>query len=372
MKTEGGKIAAKCLPRRGAVLLLVLGAVAILTVLAVELAHRASVDTGRSSRSSRAASFRRAFDSGLEIARGLLLEKRKEPGFDYWGDGWNSIVRAELESEIQVVVRVADESGKLNLVKAMGTGEGTVRARKMLARIFEYLRRHEPERTKQWEQVETSVRKRIGWEEAEQKVDEIRGAQAGRMPALRPAPLYTLEGLREAGVPMEVIFGKRSLDFGKGNVGGERPGWPRSDGCALCDLVTTFGDGAVNLNTAPEGVLYALDEEFTEEVARNIAGWRGGSPETAEAAAFRPFRHVTDLELVEGIVKRASIDGRPTITKNLLQKVQARVTVLGRCFSAHLEAQVDGRTRQAWGFFEATPGGPETTVKLVAYEEIEP
>lgn len=327
---------------RGAALLLVLGAVAILSILAVELSHRSKLDVSRTERASREATFRRVFDSGIEIAKGLLTEGRKAEGFDFSGDKWNRTVTADLDKGQRVTVRMADESGKLNLLKAIDPTSGA-KMRKSLARLFAYLRKSDSEREQQWKDAEAAIAKRLSLE--------------GNAP---PQPIYTLDALREAGIPAELIFGRADN---------------APEIVSLCDLLTTFGDGRVNLNTAPKAVLYALDDEYDESLVENINLWRGTLDSEIKADGdIKPFKSARDLEFVNGIVQRSVIDGTPVVVKNLFLKVQDSVSVQSACFSARIHAQVDGRQRSAWAFFEAPLKtiGAAPEIKLITYEEIEP
>lgn len=125
-------------------------------------------------------------------------------------------------------------------------------------------------------------------------------------------------------------------------------------------------------------MLYALDEEYDETLVGRIEAWRGThAQDGASEASGKAFHEPKDLELVEGIVKRDTINGQSQIVKNLYTKVQEIVGVQGKCFSARIEAVLDGRRRAAWGFFEApkaaqTSGTQLPAMRLTAYEEIEP
>ena len=146
---------------RGAVLLLVLYAVAILSILAVDLAHRANLESSRSQRSARDTAFRRCEDSGLELAACLLGEARNSPGCDYLGDGWNRRLSVGLIGNEHIDVALADESGKLNLLLAMSNADGG-KTRNSLARLFAYLRIAEPQRAAAWQDIEARLRQRLG------------------------------------------------------------------------------------------------------------------------------------------------------------------------------------------------------------------
>jgi hypothetical protein len=325
---------------RGAVLLLVLGAIAILSILAVELAHRSNLDVLRAERTAREGSFRRVINSGLEIAKGLISEGRKSDGFDFLGDPWSKPVQFELGARERVYVQVSDESGKLNIAKALSTSDGAGKTRKALARLFAYLQKSDSSGSR-WQEIDAALRKRLG-------ID-------GSDPV---SPLLTLDGLREAGIPLEFVFGKAEA-----NAALDHP--------RLCDLLTIYGDGRVNLNTASVPVLYSLDEEYSDELVSQIEAWMGSSGQD-ETAALKPFKDAKDLELVPGVVLRAEVNGQPQIVKNLYAKIQDQLSTQSKAFSVRVVAEIDGHRRMAFGYFEAASSGPGSLIKMLAFEEIEP
>lgn len=325
---------------RGAVLLLVLGAVAILTILAVELAHRANLDVQRSERTIRDAAFRRTFTSGIELARGLLLEGRKTDGVDFLGDPWSKPVKVELTERARVAIQISDESGKLNLLKTLEPSSTGTTARKSLARLLAYLKKSDSGHEPQWQKIDAALRKRLG-------IDENTSAQ----------PLVTLDGLREeSNIAAANVFGSADFEM-------------TDDHSRLCDFVTLYGDGRVNLNTAPAAVLYSLDEEYSDELVGQIEAWRGNGE---DASSSKPFKTAKELETVPGVVEQTQIDGQTQVTKNLYTKIQDRLSVQSRTFSARIVAEVDGRQRLALAYFEVAGAGSASLPKLIAYEEVEP
>jgi hypothetical protein len=326
---------------KGAVLLLVLGAVAILSVLAIEIARRASLDSCRSARQVREAAFQRCFDSAMEVARGMLIEHRKSTAYDYWGDGWGKQVTATLDPGSQFTVRVADENGKFNLLQVMEKGAASGNAKKSLARIFEWMCMNDAENESRLQEAQSAILQRLG---ANLKEKE------------QPRSLFTLDGLREAGVPHDLLFGTKDS---------HKP--------ALCDFLTVFGNRTLNLNTASPAVLYGLDPEYDQTLVDGICGFRGGA-EMEEAAKFTPFKTVGELAEVDGIIQRVNVNGRAVVVKDLLAKVQSRLSVSSTCFSARIHAEVDGHVREAWAFFECSAplAGGNQSLRLLAYEEIEP
>ena len=67
-----------------------------------------------------------------------------------------------MAPEESVEVRVADESGKINLVQGSRDAQGAPRLGRSLSRLFEYLRRYEPGRTDELRDTEARVFLRLG------------------------------------------------------------------------------------------------------------------------------------------------------------------------------------------------------------------
>lgn len=334
--------------RRGAVLLLVLGAVVILSLIAVELAHRANVDISRSSRASREAAFRRGIDSGIEIAKAKLAEGRVNTKCDSLDEPWNKPVEFVPNSMEKLSIRIADEAGKINILLTLGTDAGAEKTRKSLARLFAFLKKAEPKRAEKWTVVEAAVQDRL---------NAAAPFAAVNQSATHSSPIFTLDGLRESGVALEMVYGDASHETGK-------------DPWVLADVLTTFGDGRVNLNTAPAPVLYALDEEFDDALVNSIEQWRGSVVVEGQTSG-QPFENAKALEQVNGIVETSIVNGVSQITKNLFLKVQDRVTVQGRIFSVRVEVSVGEHRRVAYGFLAAS-NSVLSEFKVLGLEEIEP
>ena len=300
-------------------LLLVLAAVALLAALAVEIASRASADSLRATRSAHDASFRRLFDSAAEVARGLLAEP--EPTMmTSWGQPWNREVRFSLAAGEAAALRVEDESGKLNIARAITYPDEATAIKDALHRLIEYLMRHDSANGRKWNYLEDKVLRRLSSLE----------------------PLQSLDGLRETDLELSFIFG--------------------SDG--LSRYLTCFGDGKINLNTAPRAVLASIDPEFDDPMVERIAGYRG--KREGEPGAYKSFEEPQDLMLVEGIVNRSvGADGQLHVDRNLYEKLKGLISVKSTCQAVRMEATVDGRRRQAWAFFK--PDGSR-----IGFEELLP
>ena len=404
--------------RKGVVLALVLGAVSLLTLVAVESAHRASLDGQRGARSTREFAFRRAFDSGIQAAKGLIVEGRKQKTFDTSNDPWSRPLKLELGSGEFVTVQVFDESGKLSLTPLLSQSatstQGTAQnsngtagatgtagtnnsnasnknserdaALQGVTRLFEQLRNQDESSKTDWNTLELGFRTRLGISS-----DPLTGTSApkdSRNASANPQPatisLVTLDGFREADLSMAQTWGQASPD-------GRQQG--------LYDFFTLVGDGKVNFNTASVPVLRALDEKFTLDIAKSIVAWRGGdasgsseSPNVGNGSSStqssngQPFKTLKEVEQVPGVVTSVTVDGKLQ-TISLLDTLKNKVSVSSSAFSAILSAEVDGRLRTAVVYFDfgsststannntkATPQAAPvsgSSVRIVAYEELE-
>jgi type II secretory pathway component PulK len=319
--------------RKGVVLVLVLGAVAILTIVAVELAHRSSLDISRQSRISKAVSTRIAFQSGIEVAKALIYEKRGNNGYNTLADEILRPMETTLDGSL-IRVQLSDEAGKLNVSEMHLKTEQAIRARRSLERIFEWLCLNDSDRAESWKKVRETIL--VGLASAENN-----GA------------LFTLDDLRSFGVEREYIFGDVEHPFAP----------------ALYQFLTVYSEKRINLNTAPKAVLYGLDSEFESALVNDIDQWRGSNVEGT--GSIRPFKTTKDLEQVPGIVVRSQVSGELKVVKNLLSAIQDSVTVSGRYYSARIDVTVDGR--QHLGFAIIDAGAiTQTTVRIMAFEEIAP
>lgn len=353
---------------RGAVLLLVLAAVAVLTLLAVEVSHRAKLDVLEASRLGRDLAFKRGFDSGVELARGMLIELRSKEGYDHASAKWSEPVEIVLDGEIVLKVKISDEASKLKIGSTPEQGGADASSsHRSLARLFNYLAKHDAEREEQWKEAGKLVRKRLGFPEN----DEVTKGTPQNKPsdAATPKGLVTVDELREAGLSTDLVFGELF------NTDGEQKEAQKK--LALCDVLTTFGDGKVNLNTAHPAVLSTLDVEYDDGLVNSIESWRGRPGSGSDTKSGKPFKSAKELELVPGVVVEDLSNGQRQVTKNLFTKVQDRVTVQSRWFSARIELRYRDRQRLGWAYFEVSttnvgvdPQNP--SVKLLAFEEYEP
>jgi len=311
---------------RGAVLILVLGALALLAIVAVNVSYRSRMDVIRSVRSSENAAVRRGFLSAIEVAKAALAATDPAQQYVFRGDPWGKRREFDIDG-FNVTVEIDDEAGKLSIPALVeNPGEGKT----ALKRLFTLLKRLQPEQEELWERTE----KKLG------ETLFSAGSQA--------KDILTLDQLREGGIPRAVVF---DAD-GSSN--------------ALERYFTCFKSQKVNINTASEAVLSALDEDFDAEQVARIIAWRGNG----DAGKFRVFRTPQDLEAVEGIVQTAMVDGEKKVIKNAFFKVKEKIAVGSTYYCARIEVKNGARSWQCRAYLEKPQGTAQATVWSM--EEIQP
>ncbi|HXX94386.1 MAG TPA: hypothetical protein VEN81_12190, partial [Planctomycetota bacterium] len=216
-------------------------------------------------------------------------------------------------------VRIADESGKIKLSAApRGTEDGKA-ILALLRRLFDYLSRHEPSRGAKWNGIAQAVFARLG----------------------ATPSLSTLDAFREAGLTPDQVFGPQGL----------------------ARYLTCFGNGTVNVNTAPRGVLWAVLDGASEDMVDRIASFRG--PSEGRPGSYTPFEEPRDLLKIDGIVLGKMGERGTPAAGNLPATIQGLLATQTSAYAVHIEARAGERKREAWVFL--SPQG-----ERLAYEEIEP
>lgn len=326
--------------RRGAVLLLVMGAVALLAILAVEVSHRAKMDVSRTSRESQNLAFERCFFSGRELAKGLLTEGR-EKGWDSKAGAWSKSFAVELNAGERIRVSIADEAGKLNILQLINSAGTRLPRPDSLDRLFDYLKTEDSRRREYWERMGLKVRERLD------------GA--------RQYEMFTLDGLREAGLTRAEVFGGYPAQELTSGIEKSQSAFP------LCELLTVVGEGKFNLNTASKAVLFSMEPRITQAQVEQIALYRGDASE----GDIVPFQRKEELGNVPGFTAQTSNDA----AASLWRSVQEKVDVKSKYFSVRMLAEVQGKTREAWCYLEVPPPPyikPLPDIQVLMCEEIEP
>ncbi len=261
---------------RGVALLVAILVVALLTVTVIPFFYDGRVEQAVASNLYTGLQASYLARSGVALAEGLLrldMEGRDTRGIDSLNEPWaglNNVPIGAGGGSVSIVV--TDEAGKLNVNRLVSSGGGTGqrtgqvddRRRSYLQRLL-VIRGQDP----------GLVDALIDWLDPDES--EVSGSGAERSyyqgldPPYEPAdgPLSTLAELRLV------------------------KGWTPEVFAAVAPFLTIYGDGKVNLNTAPPEVLMAMSasDRVKEAEARAIVEWR----------REKPFRQVTEITQVPGL-----------------------------------------------------------------------
>ena len=260
---------------RGVALLLALVVTIILTVVVLEFNYFIRVHATLSGHSVDDLKARVAADSGVEMAKALLINDvvaDSEDGFmvDAFDEEWALGIELETGGS-ETSVHISDEMSKLNLNRLINRAETEFDIETTNTEMIETLRRL-------FESLDLDpnlVDEVVDWLD-ENDEEEAFGAESGYYESLDP-PIRCKNGPMDSVEELLLIEGfNKEIFFGDE----ESPG--------LIEFVTICGeeDGRVNINTAPEELIAALTNN--ESVAERIVGMREDAPfENAEDMANR-------------------------------------------------------------------------------------
>ncbi|MFB3926697.1 MAG: general secretion pathway protein GspK [Syntrophales bacterium] len=238
------------------------GIALIVVLLIISVVVAATLELNASSRSEiyEAANFRdqiRALylaKSGFYCAQGVLSENTST--YDTLGGKWAkadliSAQSAALFDDGCFTVSVEDESGKIPVHKLVVNGKDyNTEIRDVLINFLS-----QPEFRLQTGQAAAIVDAIKDWIDTD---SELTGGEKGQKepPFSKNAPLDSIEEL------LMVKGISRDLFYGKDGVPG------------IAQYLTIFGDGRININTAPKLVLKSLSREITDDVANRMDSYR--------------------------------------------------------------------------------------------------
>ncbi len=301
--------------RRGSILILVLFVLTVLSLIALSLSYRTGVET----RDARHEAIRIKLASLSRSAASIAISRIKQNTNDYdhpaepWCmhaslaeqnllPEWSQITNEDDEEpEYRTTYSVIDEDGKLNLLYASSEAlEKFGLSPSQIDSFFDWI-------------DEDNIARAEGVE------DEYY--------LLRKTPYLTknkpLDILDELflirGMNTQVYWGEdwnhnKTLDTNEDD-GIEQ--WPvdNMDGelqLGLVDVLTVYGDGKVNLNTAPRLVLETLP--ITEQAVDQIIGYRMFDQSSSGSLDDHAFRSTDDIALLQGLTD-ADKDVLTQITK---------------------------------------------------------
>jgi general secretion pathway protein K len=244
---------------RGVALILVLLVISIIVALTIQLNRDTRSGVYEAANLSDGIRLRYVAQSGFHVGEALLLADKN--AFDALTELWANTEMISLKSErffdnSSFKLTIEDEGGRIAVNRLVSGSAYNPLIRDLLLRLLTgpYFRL---ERSKAVELMEAIK----DWIDAD---DEVTGAGAERAfyaalerpYAAKNAPLDCIEELLMVkGITRDLFYGKED-----------------SPGLAQC--LTVFGDGQININTAPKSVLRALAEEMTDDDVERLDKYR--------------------------------------------------------------------------------------------------
>jgi general secretion pathway protein K len=249
----------RCSNRRGVALILVLMVISIITALTIQLNRDTRSGAYEAATLSDGIRLRYIAESGFHVGEALLLADKN--AFDALTELWARTEMISLQSEHffdngSFRLMIEDEAGKIAINRLVSGNAYNPLIRDLLIRLFTgpYFRM---ERDNALELIEAIK----DWIDADDALTGGGAEKAFYMALERPyaaknAPLDCIEELLMVkGVSLDLFYGK-----------GDSPGLSR--------CLTVFGDGRININTAPKYILRALAEEMTDDDVERLDKYR--------------------------------------------------------------------------------------------------
>jgi len=282
------------------VLISVLVLVAILSMLALEFSQRSGINLKMAVNHADANKALYYAYGGYQAA--LMLLKSDTNDFDGPGDFWYGTLPPIPFGEGSISITIEDEKSRFNL-RDLITSYGFEDKRRsvMLQRVFREL------------DIDTSlVDGLVDWQDSDDF--ELPGGAEDSYYTLLDPPmsprnaqfLTTGELLLVKGFERDLLFLSPSVRSPSGN----------EEYSSLRRYITVYGDGKININTAPVVVLLCLSEDMDEFIAEDIV-------EEREKAAFSKIEDLKNVESVSDTLYD-EINGLITVKSNVF-----RITATG-------------------------------------------
>jgi len=306
------------------------GAALILVVLIVSIIVAVTMELNASSRANiyEAANFRDRVKtlyiakSGFNAAGAMLL--RDNNNYDSLNEIWSrtevlSPYSAQLfDGEGHCVLIIEDESGRIPVHKIVNGSAYNEQYRDILARFLSL-----PEFDLDKEQVESIIASIKDWLDSDEDVS-ARGAESQYYQTLSQpykAKNGALDSLDELllvkGITPEIFFGADG-----------KPG--------IRDFLTVYGEGQININTAPKLVLRALSADMTAERADAIDNYRRDPANTlSDLKWYTKVDSMSGVALAENLISVKSRNFRISST-GILSSMRETV-------SGVIERDIDGK-----------------------------
>jgi general secretion pathway protein K len=297
--------------QRGVALILVLLMISIIVAVTIQLNRSSRSEIYEAANLSDGIRLRYVAESGYYAGEAILLADQN--AFDALTEDWAKTEMFALKSEglfnnASFKLAIEDEAGKVP-VNRLISGKGyNTQIRDLLLRLLTgpFFRLAQ-------EQAEEIIDAIKDWIDADDEVtgDGAEGGYYAGLPrpyAAKNAALDCIEELLMVkGVTRELFYGA-----------GETPG--------LVQCLTVFGDGKININTAPKAVLRALSAEMTEDAVNRIDEYRRDEKNNlADPAWYSRVPGVTGVNIPAGLISVRSDTFRITAV-GLQGRMTERIT----------------------------------------------
>jgi general secretion pathway protein K len=305
------KPSAKHFNQRGIALILVLLMISIIVALTIQLNRSQRSEIYEAANLSDGIRLRYVAQSAFYAGEAILLMDKN--AFDALTEDWAKTEMLALKSEGlfdngSFRLLIEDEGGKIPINRLISGNAYNTQIRDLLLRLLTGPSFHMAQR--QAEELSDAIK---DWIDADDEVTG-NGAEGGyyagldRPYAVKNASLDCIEEL------LMVKGVSRELFYGTGETAG------------LVQCLSAFGDGRININTAPKAVLRALSAEMTDEAVNRLDEYRREEKnDLADPAWYSRVPGMTGLNIPAGLTSVRSDTFRITAV-GLQGRMMERIT----------------------------------------------
>ncbi len=300
-------------------LISVLVLLSILSLIALEFSQRSGIHMRMAINDAYAKKALYYAYGGYQVALSLLANDTND--YDGSGDFWYGLLPAVPFGEGSISLVVEDEKARFNLTDLVTSyGQKDERRGVMLSRIFDVL------------SIDSSVvDSLVDWQDTDD-IELAGGAEVSYYNYLTPPMVPRNAQMRTTGEALLVRGMDRELFFlppaARSPLGNE-------EYQSLERYVTVYGDGKININTAPEPVLLCLSADMDTYITQEIIERRN------EGA----FLEIEDLKKVE------------SVSDTLYDEISSLITVSSDVFRIRASGSAGGFTRNITAVVKRRSGG---------------
>jgi len=273
--------------QRGIALILVLLMVSIIVALTIQLNRSQRSEIYEAANLSDGIRLRYVAQSAFYAGEAILLMDKN--AFDALTEDWARTEMLALKSEglfdnASFTLLIEDEGGRIPINRLITGNVYNAQIRELLLRLL--TGPHFRLSQRQAEELSDAIK---DWIDADDEVtgDGAEGGYYAGLPRPYAAKNASLDCIEEL---LMVKGVSRELFYGTGETAG------------LAQCLTVFGDGRININTAPKAVLRALSREMTDEAVNRLDEYRREEKNNlADPAWYSHVPGTTGLNIPAGL-----------------------------------------------------------------------